>query len=48
MRLLTERDQVMLPSSGYHCKPFANYTLDSSDFHVSAVLTYPKHELEGS
>ena len=28
INVLTERDQVMPPSSGYHCTLFANYTLD--------------------
>ena len=28
INVLTERDQVLTPSSGYHCSLFANYTLD--------------------
>ena len=28
INVLTERDQVMPPNSGYHCSLFANYTLD--------------------
>ena len=35
INVLTERDQVMPPSSGYHCS-FANYTLDG----IKAVLVF--------
>ena len=34
INVLTERDQVLTPSSGYHCSLFANYTLDG----IKAVL----------
>ena len=30
INVLTERDQVMPPHSGYHCSLFANYTLDGT------------------
>ena len=36
INVLTERGQVMLPSSGYHCSLFANYTLDG----IQAVLVF--------
>ena len=36
INVLTERDQVMPPSSGYHCSLFANYTLDG----IKAVLVF--------
>ena len=36
IKVLTERDQVLTPSSGYHCSLFANYTLDG----IKAVLLF--------
>ena len=36
INVLTERDQVMPPNSGYHWSLFANYTLDS----IKAVLLF--------
>ena len=36
INVLTERDQVMPPNSGYHCSLFANYTLDG----IKAVLLF--------
>ena len=36
INVLTERDQVLTPSSGYHCSLFANYTLDG----IKAVLLF--------
>ena len=36
INVLTERDQVLTPSSGYHCSLFANYTLDG----IKAILLF--------
>ena len=36
INVLTERDQVLTPSSGYHCALFANYTLDG----IKAILLF--------
>ena len=44
INVLTERDQVMPPSSGYHCTLFANYTLDG----VKAVLAIAISSRTGS
>ena len=36
INVLTERDQVLTPNSGYHCSLFANYTLDG----IKAILLF--------
>ncbi|CAE7309116.1 cspA [Symbiodinium microadriaticum] len=44
INVLTARDQVMPPNSGYHCSsPFANYTLDG----IKAVLVFTRSSKTG-
>ena len=44
INVLTERDQVMQPNSGYHCPLFANYMLEG----IKAVLVFTMSSKTGN